>query len=76
MILVTGPRRTRASKLTDLTGKRTWNGSGRIGNAELGGAAAVELDGVSCSSVGGPALSAWGLGLLGAMGLIRRRARH
>jgi MYXO-CTERM domain-containing protein len=120
-----------STELTDLTGKRTWNGSGRIGNAELGvvevetkaevvdssvcdseassgsttiksdghtvviqydgatdceeastamtsldGAAAVELDGVSCSSVGGPALSAWGLGLLGAMGLIRRRARH
>ncbi|EPX56811.1 hypothetical protein D187_007246 [Cystobacter fuscus DSM 2262] len=116
---------------SELTGRRTWNGSGRIGTSELGvvevetkaevvdpsecgdealsgtttiksdghtavitydgatdcdesstvkssldGGASVELEGVSCTSATGPAISAWGLGLLGALGLMRRRARR
>lgn len=113
------------------SGRRVWNGSGRIGTSELGvvevetkdevidsavcddeaasgtttiksdghtavitydgatdcdeastvkssldGKAAVEIEDISCASASGPVLSAWSLGLLGALGLLRRRARR
>ncbi|ADO69433.1 uncharacterized protein STAUR_1629 [Stigmatella aurantiaca DW4/3-1] len=41
----------------------------------LNGAAQGELEGVSCSASSGPALAMWGVGLLGLLGLMRRRAR-
>jgi MYXO-CTERM domain-containing protein len=40
------------------------------------GKAQGEMEGVSCSAARGPALSAWGVALLGALGLMRRRARR
>ncbi|HYO74044.1 MAG TPA: hypothetical protein VEU33_49040 [Archangium sp.] len=42
----------------------------------LDGKASGELEGVSCSAASGSAFSAWGVGLLGALGLMRRRARR
>jgi hypothetical protein len=41
----------------------------------LDGKASGELEGVSCSATG-PAFSAWSVALLGALGLMRRRARR
>ncbi|MCY1078975.1 hypothetical protein [Archangium lansingense] len=42
----------------------------------LDGKASGELEGVRCSAVSGPTFSAWSLALLGALGLMRRRARR
>ncbi|WP_375773256.1 hypothetical protein NR798_21050 [Archangium gephyra] len=42
----------------------------------LDGKAKAEMEGISCSAVSGPAFSAWSLALLGALGLMRRRARR
>jgi hypothetical protein len=42
----------------------------------LDGNAKGEMAGISCSAASGPALSAWSVALLGALGLMRRRARR
>lgn len=42
----------------------------------LDGKATGEMEGVRCSAASGPAFSAWSLALLGALGLMRRRARR
>ena len=42
----------------------------------LDGKASGELEDVSCSAASGPTFAAWSLALLGALGLMRRRARR
>lgn len=42
----------------------------------LDGKASGELEGVNCSAASGPTFAAWSLALLGALGLMRRRARR
>jgi hypothetical protein len=42
----------------------------------LDGKAKAEMAGVSCSAASGSAFSAWSVALLGALGLMRRRARR
>ncbi|OJT21441.1 hypothetical protein BO221_26850 [Archangium sp. Cb G35] len=42
----------------------------------LDGKASGEMEGVSCSAASGPTFAAWGVALLGALGLMRRRARR
>ncbi|SEU18043.1 hypothetical protein [Stigmatella erecta] len=42
----------------------------------LDGAAQGELEGIACSASNGPSLAMWGVGLFGALGLMRRRARR
>ncbi|MDC0713399.1 hypothetical protein POL68_33355 [Stigmatella sp. ncwal1] len=44
-------------------------------NWSLDGAAQGELEGISCSASNGPTLAMWSLGLVGLLGLMRRRAR-
>jgi hypothetical protein len=42
----------------------------------LDGKAKAEMEGVSCSAMSGPTFPAWSVALLGALGLMRRRARR
>ncbi|HEX5748958.1 MAG TPA: hypothetical protein VFZ09_22145 [Archangium sp.] len=42
----------------------------------LDGKASGELEGIQCSAASGPTFAAWSVALLGALGLMRRRARR